>query len=49
MGRFTLGEIMTIAEAKEIVKEKDVSTKEKKDEFLIALKLLSGNAFVKQN
>lgn len=40
---------MTIAEAKQIISAKDTTTKEKKDEFLIALKLLSGNAFVKQN
>lgn len=40
---------MTITEAKEIVAQKDISTVAKRNEFLIALKLLSGNAFVKQN
>ena len=40
---------MTIQEAKVIVNQKDISTVAKRNEFLIALKLLSGNAFVKQN
>lgn len=40
---------MTIQQAKEIVAAKDTSTIEKRNEFLIALKILSGNAFVKQN
>lgn len=40
---------MTIAEAKVIVAARDTSTKDKREEFLIALKIVSGNAFVRQN
>lgn len=39
---------MTIAEAKEIVDEKDITTKEKRALFLQALQVLAGSAF-KQN
>jgi hypothetical protein len=40
---------MTLEQAKEIIAARDTSTKAKKDEFLIALKIVSGNAFVRQN
>lgn len=40
---------MTLEEAKEIVAAKDTSTIAKRNEFLIALKIVSGNAFVRQN
>lgn len=39
---------MTISEAKVIVNEKDITTKEKRDLFLQALQVLAGSAF-KQN
>lgn len=40
---------MTLAEARIIVAEKDISTVAKRNEFLIALKMLSSNAFNRQN
>ena len=40
---------MTLQEAKEIVALKDTSTKDKRDLFLAALKILAANAFKRQN
>lgn len=40
---------MTLQEARAIVALKDTSTADKRTEFLIALKIVSGNAFVRQN
>ena len=40
---------MTVEQAKVIVAAKDISTVDKRNEFLAALKLLSANAFIRQN
>lgn len=38
---------MTLEEAKEILKNGDASTAEKREQFLIALQVVSGNALKK--
>lgn len=40
---------MTLEQARATVAEKDISTKEKRDLFVEALKILAANAFKKQN
>jgi len=40
---------MTIEQAKQIIASGDISTKEKKDEYLKALQMVSGNPFTRQN
>lgn len=40
---------MSIEQAKQIIAEKDISTKEKRELFLEAVKTLSGNGLKRQN